>query len=185
MTQVLYQDSAQTFVLQANNAIIEFLTNGNANDNLNFLSDFLSSTGIVFRERREERPMLSETNYPLAYVDTTDERTPYSSAASLHVKCRTRIIVWDSQASIDDAVNRLRAVAGAITSMLNQTIWDQNGVLVNQFDWSKFYSNQYPEETVNEVRWDTPVIELDSEGKPTGRAHVVINAIWFHHEVMT
>ena len=176
MTVVLYQSSAQDFCREANASLIEFLQNAFVTVNHVSLQAYLASTGLTLRARKEDRPVIGES-FPVGYVDTNDERMPFTSPADIKVKLRSRITVWDSQGNPDDAVKRVEAIAGAITSLLQQTIWD-GGAL----EWSGHYSNDYPNENVNEVTWETPIQEMDREGLPTGRAKVVLYATWFHGE---
>jgi len=181
VTQVLFQEAtAGTYeaIAAANDSIIEFLTTANASANLANCAAYLLAEGVTFEARKEEKPIIADgVQGTFCYLTTHIDRMPQSSAAELHWRCKTKLTIWSSKGSGEDAANTAVAVSGAIASMLKQTIWDGSAL-----DWKGFHSNAYPDENVNEVTADAPAFDVDSAGKQTGRVKVALTATWFHEE---
>jgi hypothetical protein len=187
MTQTLWQQTTGggfDFTENATLAMVSYVQNGNAFSNINYLSDYISSQLVTFRNSDHDTPPLSESpkNFPLVYVQTTPVRKR-GNRGEHQVDCQTRLIVWTSRpnpyTSLQE-VHQCMSVSGALASILKQTILDGNAS-----DWSAFYSNTYPTEALSRVTGTAPYIETDTTGLPSGRVRVTLTVAWSHSEMVT
>lgn len=168
---------AYDYLKDADEAIKTYLTTTNATATLDSLYDFL--TVATFRTRAEEQPVVLEGpgRYPLVYLLST-AGMPVQKGKSLVVPMATRLTVWSSQGNPVDSCAECAAIAGAIASMLKQTLHDGSAT-----DWSTFYSNHYEDESPNNVRAvQEPRLEANAQGAQTALAKAVLEASWFHYE---
>ena len=98
------------------------------------LVDYLQSLGTSFRLDSSMDPRAeSKSNYPLVYIAPVGFSTIESESRTVALVPRVRIIVFDGNADPDVSQARCMAVAGAVASILQQSIYGTSG------DWCSYY----------------------------------------------
>ena len=190
MTEAYFKDGAPEagtgfpFLREADTALAAYLTTANAQSRLGNLVTYLGAVGqagiTVRAHRYEDEFILSEspTSFPLVYIASWIANIRDFGAASFTPTVNTRLTVWTHQPNIQDSIPQCVAVCGALASLLKQTLFDGSAT-----EWSTFYSNAYPERTVNNVTMEgAPILVRNREGSLTSIARGRVLTTWWHKE---
>ena len=98
------------------------------------LVDYLQSLGTTFRLDASMEPRAeSKSRYPLVYITPVGFSTILSESRTVALVPRIRLIVFCGNADADVSQAQCLAVAGACTSILQQSVYGSSG------DWCGYY----------------------------------------------